>query len=213
MDDTYIARLDALEETWQIWAQLGAHLTDEQWSRPTRCPGWDVAALFAHHSAFPQALNAPPPTVDGSLTAGEPVTAGEILRRFNSPDGVAHTMAGTVADQAVSDVSQCSRGELVDRFAVHGQRALQQLRQAEPTMIVPWPASGAVVTLGEALRIVLMEATIHLLDAQRALDQPPFVPTHALGETAQLLVELAPAVEFIEAASGRSPHPPLPVLR
>ncbi|MGH3913552.1 MAG: maleylpyruvate isomerase N-terminal domain-containing protein, partial [Pseudonocardiaceae bacterium] len=45
MDDSYLARVDALQETWQVWAELGGELTDEQWSRPTRCPGWDVAAV------------------------------------------------------------------------------------------------------------------------------------------------------------------------
>lgn len=97
--------------------------------------------------------------------------------------------------------------------SVHGPRALQRLRQAEATTVVPWPLSGAVITLVEALRIVLMEATVHLLDLQRALGHPPVVPTPALQDTVQLLAELAPAVELIEAATGRSTHSPLPVLR
>jgi hypothetical protein len=54
---------------------------------------------------------------------------------------------------------------------------------------------------------------VHLLDVQRALDHPPVVPTPALQDTVQLLAELAPAVEFIEAATGRSACSPLPVLR
>ncbi|MGH3942944.1 MAG: hypothetical protein ACRDTG_30840 [Pseudonocardiaceae bacterium] len=55
------------------------------------------------------------------------MTALEILQRFND--------------------------ELVQRFTVHGPRALRQLRQAEATTLVPWPASGLVVTLRESLRI------------------------------------------------------------
>lgn len=211
MDDVYLDRIDALEQTWQVWAQLGGDLTEEQWSTGTRCPGWDVAALYAHYSAFPLALSAPLPLPDGPV--GEPVTAVEVLRRFNAPDGVAHTMAETVADGAVSEAAAHTRRELVDRFSVHGPRALQWLRRAEATAVVPWPVSGAVVTLVEALRIVLMEATVHLLDIQRALDHPPVVPTPALQDTVQLLAELAPAVELIEAATGRSTHSPLPVLR
>ncbi|MGH4007470.1 MAG: hypothetical protein ACRDTH_04765 [Pseudonocardiaceae bacterium] len=58
-----------------------------------------------------------------------------------------------------------------------------------------------------------MEATVHLLDIQRALDHPPVVPPPALQATVQLLAELAPAIELIEAATGRSTHSPLPVLR
>jgi hypothetical protein len=39
------------------------------------------------------------------------------------------------------------------------------------------------------------------------------VPPLALKDTVLVLAELAPAVEFIEAATGRSTHSPLPVLR
>jgi len=46
-------------------------------------------------------------------------------------------------------------------------------------MVVAWSASGAVIPLGEAVRIVLLEATVHLVDAQRALDHPPLVPAFA----------------------------------
>jgi len=211
MGDVYLGRLEALEQIWWVWAQLGDGLTEEQWSMATRCPGWDVAALYAHHSVFPLAMSAPPPPVDGLVA--EPLTAIEILRRFNAPDGVAHSMAGTVAEGAVSEATAYTRRELVDRFSVHRPRALQGLRQAKATVVVPWPASGGVVTLEEALRIVLLEATVHLLDVQRALDHPPAVPTPALQDTVQLLAELVPAVEFVEVATGRSAYSPLPVLR
>ena len=52
VDDLYRGRLDALEQTWRVWAELGARLTEQQWSTASRCPGWDVAALYAHASAF-----------------------------------------------------------------------------------------------------------------------------------------------------------------
>lgn len=210
MDDIYLTRLDALQETWQVWAQLGANLTDEQWSRPTRCPGWDVVAVYAHHSEFPHTLSAPPPMPAGG---SDVVTAVEVLRRYNVPNGVAHTMARLVADRAISAAGQRTRSELIERFAVHGPRALHQLRRVEAATLVSWPASGAVVTLSEGLRIVLMEATVHLLDVQRALDHRPFVPIVALRDITHLLAELAPAVEFIEAATGRSTPSPFPLLR
>jgi uncharacterized protein (TIGR03083 family) len=210
MAEVYSGRLDALEQTWRVWTELGEGLTENQWSTATRCPGWTVAALYAHHSVFPRDMSAPLPSSDAM---GDPVTAGELLRRFNAPEGVAHTMAETIADQVVSDAAEHTRRELIDRFSVHGPRALQRLRQADATLVVPWHTSGAVIMLVEALRIVLLEATVHLLDVQRALDHPPLVPPSALKDTAQLLAELAPAVEFIEAATGRSTHSPLPVLR
>lgn len=102
---------------------------------------------------------------------------------------------------------------MVDRFAVHGRQALRSLRDTAATTLVPWPAASLVITLAEGLRIVLLEATVHLLDLQRALDHPPDVPAIALQDTAQLLAELAATVELIEAATGRSAVSPFPVLR
>lgn len=211
MDAIYGGRVDALEQTWRVWAELGGGLTEHQWSTATRCPGWDVAAVYAHHSAFPLMLTAPWPPAGESL--GAPVTAGDVLRRYNARGGVAHTMADTVAARGVADAAAHPTGELVERFRVHGPRALQRLREAEGTDVVPWPASGAAVTLVEGLRIVVLEAVVHLLDVQRALGHPPLVPSPALHDTAGLLAELAPAVELIEAAAGRSAHSPWPVLR
>jgi hypothetical protein len=42
MNDVYRGRLDALEQTWRVWAELGDALTEDQWSTGTRCTGWDV---------------------------------------------------------------------------------------------------------------------------------------------------------------------------
>jgi uncharacterized protein (TIGR03083 family) len=210
--EIYRTRLDALGESWRAWGELGESLTDAQWSTPTRCTGWNVAAVYAHHSVFPLVMSEPPPLVDAAA-AGQPLTAAEILRRFNSPGGVAHSMAETVAEVAITDVGRHTRRELVERFAQAGPPVIHRLRAAQPRLVLPWPASGGVTTLVEALRIVLMEATVHLLDIQRALHYPPAVPDLALADTARLLAEVASAVEFIEAATGRSTDSPLPVLR
>jgi len=190
------------------WTRSTVGLTDEQWLLPSRCLGWDVAAVYAHHSALVRDGDAPFPLSDA---AGEPMTAAEVLRRFNAPDGLAYTVAESVADLAVSDAARHTRTELVDRFSVHGPAVVQRLRHANRALIVQW--GPAVLTVVETLRIVLLEATVHLLDVQRALGHPPAVPPLALHDTAQFLAEIAPAVEFIEAATGRSVHSPLPVLR
>jgi hypothetical protein len=63
-----------------------------------------------------------------SDAVGDPVTAGELVRRFNAPDGIAHTMAGMNADQVISDAAQHTRKELIHRFSMHGPCVLQRLR-------------------------------------------------------------------------------------
>ena len=210
--ELYRRRLDALEQTWQAWGQLGCGLTEQQWCTPTRCPGWDVACVYAHASLFPLHLSTPP-TAPADEPVGTPVTAVQLLRQFNTPTGVATTMATTNADNAVTDAAQHSRAQIVERFTVHGPRAIRGLLTTAATTVGPWPHSGATITLVEALRIVVLEATVHLLDVQRALGHLPAVPAQALQDTAQLLTELTPAVELIEAATGRSTQSPFPVLR
>jgi uncharacterized protein (TIGR03083 family) len=199
--------IDAVEAVWRRWAEVGAGLTDAEWSRPSRCAGWDVAALFAHVGVFPQAVQDPPPA-----DAGEPLTAVDILRGFNRPSGVAHTMAGQVADHAVALAAQVGPSGLVAFFAEAGPRGIAALRDRPADGRLLWPAAG-VTTWGEAVRIVLLESTVHLLDVLDALGRAPDVPGAALREVAHLLAELADPVAFVEAATGRSATSPLPVLR
>lgn len=70
-----------------------------------------------------------------------------------------------------------------------------------------------MLPLVEVLRVLLMEATVHLLAVLRALNLPPALPPAATTDTALLLAEMAPPVDFIETATGRTATSPLPVLR
>jgi uncharacterized protein (TIGR03083 family) len=209
-DPLYPDRLDALEQTWQVWSQLGGSLSETQWSAASRCPGWDVACLYAHHSQFLLAMSAPPPAAP--QVSGQPQSAVEVLRAFNAPDGVTSTAAPAVADQAAREAARHQAAELVQRFTRLGPEFIRRLRTTRSDLVVPWPPAPSGVTLSEGLRIVLLEATVHLLDVQRALGQPPELPGTALAHTASLLAEMAPGVELIEAATGRSATSPFPVL-
>ena len=209
-DPLYPDRLDALEQTWQVWSQLGGSLSETQWSAASRCPGWDVACLYAHHSQFLLAMSAPPPPAPE--VSGQPQSAAQVLRAFNAPYGVASTAAPAVADQAARDAAQHQPAELAERFTELGPVVIRRLRTARPDLVVPWPPAPSGVMLGEGLRIMLLEATVHLLDVQRALGQPPGLPGTALAHTASLLAEMAPGVELIEVATGRSATSPFPVL-
>jgi uncharacterized protein (TIGR03083 family) len=203
----YGQRIDALEAVWERWAEVGAGLSDAEWSTPSRCAGWDVAALFGHVGVFPHAV-LDPPRADG----GDPVTAVDILRGFNAPAGVAHAMARQVAEHAVAFAAQAGRAGLVASFADVGPRGIAAFRERPADGLVPWPSSGAVMTWAEAARIALLEAVAHLLDVLDALGRAPDLPAEALRETVHLLADLADPVAFIEGATGRADSP-LPVLR
>jgi uncharacterized protein (TIGR03083 family) len=206
----YRARVDALEAVWARWAAVGRDLTDAQWSAATRCAGWDMAALFAHVGLFPRAVAEPPPVPEG---AGVPITAVDILRGCNAPSGVAHAIADQVATAAVTLAADLGRPALVALFAEAGPRGIAALRLQPADGPVPWPGADAVTTWVEAVRIVLVESVVHLLDVLDGLGLPPDVPADALRETAHVLAEIAEPVAFVEAATGRSPTSPLPVLR
>jgi uncharacterized protein (TIGR03083 family) len=205
---TYGERLDALAAVWRRWAEVGDDLTDTEWGTPSRCAGWDVAALFAHVGMFPQAVLDPP-----QAESGEPATAADILRGFNAPSGVAHTMAEQVARAAVAVAAEVGPPGLVALFADTGPLGIAELRSRPSDGLVPWPAAAAVTTWAEATRIVLLESTVHLLDVLDGLGRPPELPAAALREAAHLLADLADPVAFVEAATGRSSRSPLPVLR
>ena len=208
----YARLVDSLAYTWDRWGSIGTGLTAEQWLAPSRCIGWDVAALYAHHSAFPLLLSSPQP--DPDTTVDRPVrTAADVLRGFNVPGGVATTMASAVAQSAAREAQQTSADVLVGRFTRAAPLAARQLQEADPQLLLPWPGSGGLVPLREGLRIVLLEATVHLLDVGHALQVDPAVPDTALHATVRLLAELASPTEFIDHATGRSGRDPLPVLR
>lgn len=74
----------------------------------------------------------------------------------------------------------------------------------------------AVIPLGEAARVMLLEAVVHYLDLADALVLPRAssrIGTGPLLRVAGLLAATADPVEFIEAATGRTRTPVLPVLR
>ncbi|MBV9923129.1 MAG: hypothetical protein JOY78_20080, partial [Pseudonocardia sp.] len=93
-----------------------------------------MAALSAHVGVFPHAVLDPPPAA-----GGDPVTAVDILRGFNAPAGVAHTMAGRVAEHAVAVAAQVGRAGLVASFAEFGPRGIAAFREVPGDGLVPWP--------------------------------------------------------------------------
>ena len=192
IDALYRNRVDALEAVWRRWAETGATLSERQWSHATRCTGWDVAALYTHVGMFPPAIAAAQPMPEGA--PADPVTAVNILRGFNDPGGVAHTMAEQVQQTAVSTAAGLERTALVALYTHDGPRAIDALRNRAPASLVPWPGADAVTTWVEAVRIVLMESVVHLLDVLDGLSRAPEVPEGALRETVHLLAEVAEPV-------------------
>jgi uncharacterized protein (TIGR03083 family) len=201
--------LDVLAPTWARWAEIGAGLDAEQWKAPSRLPGWDVHALYGHHGQFPLALlilaNS---TMDGPLTWSK---ASDVLASFNQPAGLAETMAPAVQGSAIANAEATSTADLLAQFAVQGPESIAAAR-ASGEHLVDYFGHG-VVWFASAVKIMIVEAVVHGLDVVRALDIEPDFPSDAVALTRDILAAVAPPVDFIEAATGRSAEPVLPVLR
>ena len=78
----------------------------------------------------------------------------------------------------------------MERFERDGPAALQVLRAAGPVTVEYFVAG--TIPLAEAVRIGVMEATVHLVDVQRAVGATPAVPDAALALTRDLLVAMPP---------------------
>jgi hypothetical protein len=94
---------------------------------------------------------------------------------------------------------------------VTGPQAIATARRLGPVVVDYF--GRAMLPLEEAVSIGILEATVHLLDLQRALGAPPELPVAGVEHTVALLAQMAPPVDFIELATGRSTAALFPVLR
>jgi uncharacterized protein (TIGR03083 family) len=201
--------LDVLAPTWERWAEIGTGLGEKEWTAPSRLPDWDVRALFGHHGQFPLALlilaNS---TMDGPPTWAK---ASDVLASFNQPGGLAETAAPAVQGSAIAQGLATTTDDLVAQFAEQGPESIAAAR-ASGEHLVDYFGHGAV-WLASAVKIMVVEAVVHGLDVVRALDIEPAFPAEAVALTRDILAAVAPPIDFIEAATGRSDVQVLPVLR
>jgi uncharacterized protein (TIGR03083 family) len=209
MPDVLSARCDALGAVWATWTATLRDLSAGDWGRPTRLGNWTIAELVAHHSLFPRGLTRlVTQRADGAPTVPSAVA---MLRSFNRPGGLATTKADAVAGQARTVAEETRPEAFVERFERDGPAAVAALRDAGD-VVIDYFGHGTM-PLAEVLAIAVMEATVHLLDLQRALGADPAVPDAPLAETAALLAGVADPVTLVEAASGRTTTNPFPVIR
>jgi len=208
IDDLW-SRCALLDDGWHWWGATLEAMDADAWTRPTRLEGWDVSALVAHHGllvrgiAFlaTQPLDAEPATT----------SAGDMLRRFNAPDGIANTGAEAVAEMARQQAASASREELTARFLVEAPPVVERVREAGP-VVIDYFGNGAF-PIGEAVAIAIMESVVHGLDLADAIEAAGDLPGGPVRFTTELLANLADPIDFIESATGRRQPDVLPVLR
>jgi uncharacterized protein (TIGR03083 family) len=202
-------RLTTLGQLWAAWDRRGQALSAEQWERPTRLGDWTARMLYAHAAGWPLGFA----HLVGQVCEVEPThaTAAALLGDFNRPGGIATSQADRVAARAREIASTSTPAQLIEQFAVTGPQAIATARRLGPVVVDYF--GRAMLPLEEAVGIGILEATVHLLDLQRALGVPPDLPAAGVEHTVGLLAEMAPPVDFIELATGRSSVTLFPVLR
>jgi uncharacterized protein (TIGR03083 family) len=202
-------RLTTLELLWAAWEQQGRALSAEQWQQPTRLGDWTVRMLYAHAAGWPVGFS----HLVGQVREVAPThaSAAGLLGDFNRPGGIATSQADLVAAAAREHAATYTPAQLIEQFAVTGPQAIATAWQLGPVVVDYFGL--AMLLLEEAVSIGILEATVHLLDLQRALGVPPHVPQTGLEHTVGLLAKMTPPVDFIELATGRSEVELFPVLR
>lgn len=199
---------DTLGELWVIWATYGSRLTAQQWDAPTRLEPWTVRALFAHTAQWPHWLGHVAIQVCDSPPTHE--STADLLRAFNAPDGLANRNRNDVAARAVDAAEQFTTEQMTAAFAVLGPQSLDAVRGLGDAVVDY--LGTARMRVGEVLGIGIVEATVHLLDLQRALGEPPSVPAAGLAHTSAVLTRMADPVTFVETLTGRTDNSLAPVL-
>lgn len=202
------AAREVLADAWERWARRCDQLTGQEWSAPTRCGGWDVAALLAHVCPEPamwdrlaEAVVDPPAAV---------TDAAILLRRFNEPGGVANTNADGIAEEAVANAGTLTATAAARRFAGAARTLRASTMPASTVVAYPFVGSTTIAVIAET---ALMEATVHLLDLAAAVGGVEPSP-EALTATRDLLIAVPDATAAVEVLAGRAAlHTALPAIR
>ena len=197
-----------LADAWERWGLRCGELTLAQWATPTRCPPWDVRALIAHTCPDPAMFD----MLESAFTSEPPaaIDAVDLLRYFNQPGGAAETMAGQIADDAVSQAANLTRDVIVDRFITCARRVRDFPLPGNTVARYPIIGTTTVAAISE---VALMEATVHLLDLADAVGGVD-PSAEALAATRDLLVAVPDPKAVVEVLAGRAqPVGALPAIR
>lgn len=199
---------DLLIRLWRMWAERAAELTDEQWTTGTRLPGWTVRDVYAHVTPDVMIAMLAEPAAGGHARI---TSAAEMLRFFNADPAAAEPMHAQLAEMVRRIAADSDRATVVERFGSELPDVFGRLTGLNRATVIAHPILESV-SLGAFLDMAIVESTIHWLDVVDAVGGP--APESAALERARdVLVGVPDPVEFIEAASGRSNRPVLPVMQ
>ena len=175
-----------LGEVWDSLAGLGAGLSDADWAHPTPCPGWSVAAQYAHIiGTESMLLGRPNPEVD----AGAPGHVRNQIGQFN--------------ETWVAALATKGRAEVLEMFA----EVTSERRRALAGMTEEDFAAESWTPVGKAdyrrfMQIRVFDCWVHEQDIRDALERPG----HGSGAVAEQAVdEIVRAAGYLVGKKGGAP--------
>lgn len=167
--------VDALEQTLRSTLDLARGLSGDDWTRPTRCPGWDVHDQLAH------------------LAGVEAQLVGEPLPPEAPAAGHVRGEVGAHMERAVHARRGVPGDRLVDELADVGARHIAQLRALPPDAEVPG-VRGTPAPLGRVLPIRVFDFWAHEQDIRAAVGRPGNLTGPAADVTRDQIVRALPAL-------------------
>lgn len=175
-----------LDEVWGSLADLGRGISDEEWGLQTACPGWNVAAQYAHMIGTESSLlgrSAP------QLDAG-------------SPPHVRNQIGG-LNEVWVLSIASVGRSEVLDLF----DEVTASRREALAAMGEEEFSASSWTPVGEAdyrrfMQIRVFDCWVHEQDIRDAVGRPG----HGSGPACEQSVdEVVRAAGYIVGKLGRAP--------
>jgi uncharacterized protein (TIGR03083 family) len=198
--------LKALRGECELVSQLTLGLPEEDFSKATRLPAWNVKELLGHLYRAVDRTNT-------ALDEDEPPAAdSDSITYWRIYDPATDSPA--TADRAKEVAAQYGSGQqLAAALDTMWRKALGRAADTAPGRVVhTW---GPSLMLEEFMKTRVLEVTVHRMDLNDALGLPPDPTDDGLTITADILLGLMEAeppapppwnrVEFLEKGTGRTP--------
>jgi uncharacterized protein (TIGR03083 family) len=178
-----------LGEVWDSLGRLGETLSDLDWTRPSPCPGWKVAAQYAHMIGTESVL------LGRSSPEGPETGSGQ-------PDHVRNDIGG-FNEIWVAALDSWPRQQVLAEFAeVTGARKEMLARMGEDDFDQPsWTPVGQA-DYRRYMQIRVFDCWVHEQDVRDAVDRPG----HESGPVAEQSVdEIVRAIGYIVGKKAGAP--------